>query len=940
MSTIDFVVRDSAGDFQRGTLVTEAGRANVRLAPGADISLNLYSGQVSGYQQNGQALNVVLANGEVLVIENFFAMDGTASELFVSAGGELSKVNLVPGEGGTFYASYDDAGDFGKWTPLDDFFFLRGPDILVADTAVAGDDDVGMLANPVLGALGGGLPLGVLGLGVGGAVLADQFTRGESSDSDSKGVNGDEDDRPEEDDDTTGGDDNDTTGGDDNDTTGGDDNDTTGGDDNDTTGGDDNDTTGGDDNDTTDDDDDDDGDDGENPTVDFTSGVESTGDIVNYDDFQDGVTITGTGTIGCQVAVEINGVIETTTVGTDGTWTVTFDGSDVGSGEHITGCTVIITDDEGRTGTNADNVVVDTVTYVTFDEDIVETDGVANAVEVSDGVQLSGSVEANSTVVVTVSGKNYTATVTGTTWTCTIPAADVTGGEYTMDVSVSSTDSVGNTASTSGTVEIDTTTFVTISTSTVEGDGVVSYAEWQDGVPIGGTAEAGARVTLTVSGRDYTTTASASGTWSVNVSRSDIPEGTYELDVSAKSTDRAGNSASTTGKVDIDTETMVEFSSTPVETDGIVNNAERADGVTLTGITEPGASVTVTLNGRSQLATVDATGNWTVDFAASALPAGNVEGSVVATATATDIYGNTATTAMNVGVDTWVNQLAFTNHAGGADQIVNASEAAAKITLTGVVEKGSSVLVEVEGFSGQATVATNGNWTIDIPAGTFPAGEDFSSVKLTATDAAGNTRTATQTVEVDTIAPEIPMVTAFERGKVEGIRQISIAENEPGLTVHEIEADGSSHRLAMNTYYDGANNEYDLRFADNVPDGSQLVITSSDAAGNSNATLFVLDEAGSDSVNIGLSGMSQFNIGSIDLDLAFDSELTITAADLAALSKNDNSLTIHGGADDTVTMTGAIATGETRMIGGRSYDVYSLGDDGSVIIDDDVSVVI
>jgi hypothetical protein len=125
-----------------------------------------------------------------------------------------------------------------------------------------------------------------------------------------------------------------------------------------------------------------------------------------------------------------------------------------------------------------------------------------------------------------------------------------------------------------------------------------------------------------------------------------------------------------------------------------------------------------------------------------------------------------------------------------------------------------------------------------------------------------------------------------------------------------------------------------------VPDGSQLVVTAEDSVGNENSTLFVFDESGSNVVNATNGGLDGFNIGAIDLQLAESSELTLTADDLEGLSTNGNELTIYGGNDDTVTISGATASG-TTTIDGNTYDIYSLGDEGgSLIIQEDITVII
>ena len=55
---------------------------------------------------------------------------------------------------------------------------------------------------------------------------------------------------------------------------------------------------------------------------------------------------------------------------------------------------------------------------------------------------------------------------------------------------------------------------------------------------------------------------------------------------------------------------------------------------------------------------------------------------------------------------------------------------------------------------------------------------------------------------------------------------------------------------------------------------------------------------------------------------------------LLALSSNSNELTIIGGSDDAVTIQGATRQGSD----GLGNDIYSLGSEGTIIIDDDINV--
>jgi hypothetical protein len=79
-------------------------------------------------------------------------------------------------------------------------------------------------------------------------------------------------------------------------------------------------------------------------------------------------------------------------------------------------------------------------------------------------------------------------------------------------------------------------------------------------------------------------------------------------------------------------------------------------------------------------------------------------------------------------------------------------------------------------------------------------------------------------------------------------------------------------------------------------------------------------------------------IDSIDLTFAEDSTLTLTEAQILAMSPDTQTVTIHGGSDDKVTLTGAVRDG-SETIEGRSYAVYDLGQ-ARVFVDESVDRII
>ncbi|MDE0851586.1 BapA/Bap/LapF family prefix-like domain-containing protein, partial [Yoonia sp.] len=155
MSAIDFVVRGDAGVSQRGSLGGADGTSMV-VGAGQDVSLNLTRGDILSYVRQGQALEVTLVDGSVMTIQGFFSPNGEAvADLFISANGTLAQAELVAGEGNLLFAQYVDADSFGKWSPDDDLYFVRGSDVQLAGVVPADDASAGMLGSALLGGIAG-----------------------------------------------------------------------------------------------------------------------------------------------------------------------------------------------------------------------------------------------------------------------------------------------------------------------------------------------------------------------------------------------------------------------------------------------------------------------------------------------------------------------------------------------------------------------------------------------------------------------------------------------------------------------------------------------------------------------------------------------------------------------------------------------------------------
>ncbi|HEY7824755.1 MAG TPA: Ig-like domain-containing protein, partial [Acidimicrobiia bacterium] len=617
------------------------------------------------------------------------------------------------------------------------------------------------------------------------------------------------------------------------------------------------------------------------PELVFTDGTESTGDFFNQVTFGEGVTLSGTGEAGATVAVTIADVTRTTVVSETGSWSVTWETGTLEAGEYTTGITAVTTDSFGNSRSYSDTLVVDTVNVVTVDEGVSTTidgvrtvgDGVINGVEHEAGATFTGTAQAGSSVVVTIGTVSTTVTATADgTWSASFASSQLASGEYDGTVSVVSTDTYGNVANATGEFEVDTfvrdfaitsstggadgvinaeesanaltvsgttepgstvtvelggitvpavvaadgswtatfaagsvasgtytatmtatatdaagnvdtaTTSVqvdteagllTIDSTPVEGDDVVNEVEASDGVVLTGTADAGAVVTVTMAGVSHDVVTKADGTWEAFFSASEVAPGVYTADITATTTDPYGNSRSATDSVEVDTRVdNLSLAADDIATDNIISALEHDGNVTVTGTTEVGStSVVVTLGTQTASATIDAAGNWSAVFDASALPTGTYTADVKAVAT--DAAGNTKPVTGTVDIDTEVKPFEMTSNSAGPDQVVNAAEAAAGIDLGGIVEAGSTVNVVFDGKSYSATVDAAGNWSLTVPASDIRGGEYDASIKVTATDHVGNVAVINETLTIDTTAPDGPIIASVDQA-VGGFRGITI----------------------------------------------------------------------------------------------------------------------------------------------------------------------
>ncbi|MFY0618121.1 Ig-like domain-containing protein [Shimia sp.] len=1032
MSSLSYAVRGADGVVVRGQTADSA-NGSVALHQAKEVSLNLAPNDIAGYVQDGDNLVIHLASGETITLENYFvAVDGEDRDLFLSKDGQFHQADLGDPINDQYFAQYQSVSTTEKWSAYDELAFL---DLERIEPVVA------PLAAPALGLIPGLLGAGgaaavVGGLGGGGGGGSDTIIPTVDDPDVSRVIGGTGDDtvtitgtgEPGSDVTVTIGTETGTT------------------------------TVA------------DDGtyevvfdpaalpDDGvyvstvtvvapdgtvydlDGPSVDIDTtppdvsvvdGTLSTGDIVNEDDHSTGHVISGTGEPGAALTVEIDGTTHSTTVLDDGTWAVTFATGEITTGEYDTAITITSTDARGNVTTVTDTLQVDTIAPGVA-LNTVEGDDIINASEASDGVVLSGTGEAGTTLSILFEGVTQTVTVAGDgTWSANYDAASIGTGTYDSTVQITATDLAGNSHTETFTVAIDTEGSATI-TAPIAGDDVLNAAEHATGLTLTGTAEPGSSVEITLEGVTHTVTADSSGSWTTTYSTADIPAGTYDSTVTVTATDAAGNVTTTSDTFRVDTEISAGLDASQLGGDNTANATEVAGGFSLTGTAEPGSSVAVTLEGVTHTVTAATNGTWSASFAAGEIPQGTYDSTV--TVVATDAAGNSATSTGTVRVDTEISAALDSNQVGG-DDIANASEVAGGFALTGTAEAGSTVVVQMAGATRSVTAAANGTWSANFTAADIPQGEYDAPVTVTATDAAGNSATSTGTVRVDTSTsidvdlsagvftapvnaaqmqggvvlegttePNAQVVVTvegvvrtttadasgnwfvtYENGALsegtytadatlsvtdaagntatasasfevdteitnpvvqsvtfsdDDVTSVSLDTEAQDYSIHALHQNGSAAELSTTEVALGGNESLFV-LNPQASDGTHLVIASTDDAGNQSDTLLVLDDNVTNAGTLDHAAIGGFNIEGIELDYASDANLTLTEAQIRDLSDTSDTLTIHGGADDQITVTDAVKTNQTVNIEGESYDVYTVGNDGvTLIVDQDITVTI
>lgn len=641
-------------------------------------------------------------------------------------------------------------------------------------------------------------------------------------------------------------------------------------------------------------------------------------DVINVIEHAQNLVISGTSTdlaAGSTVTVSINGKSYSASVLADGTWQAAVPAADVS--RWADGALTISASAQDTSGNpvNIGTVVDVDLAPVAISINSVTDDNVLNAAEKGQDLVLSGSssnVEAGQTVTIIFAGKTWATMVDANgDWTCTVPAAELSGlkdGDASVQVSV--TNMNGNAASSSQAFSVDTAA-PAVTINTISGDNMLNAAEAALDLTLSGTstAEAGQTVTVTFNGNQYTAQVQANGSWTLDVPAADlagIADGSAA--VTATVSDKAGNPASAGASVLVDT-TVPQITFNIVAGDDIVNIAEHGQALIVTGkVTgaQAGDVITLTLNGKDYTAMLDGAGNWSVGVPAADVGA-LANGDQTISTTLTDKAGNSASTTHAFDVSLTAPVIAITTLA--VDDVINATERGQDLLVSGTSNQpdGTRITVTLNGISYAATTDASGNWSVTVPAANVSAlGEASYSVTASVTDTAGNSANTSHSVLVDSALPQVT-INAVATDDVINAAEVASGQTLSGKVSGAASGDTVTIGIGGNTYT--ATVQDDLSWSVNV---ASDVLT---AIGNGDLTVTA-------SVTNGHG-----NTGTGERDITIDASLpglrvdTVAGDDVINSIEHTQNLIITGSSD-------GLASGSalTVTVNGKTYAATVLAD--------------
>ncbi|MBA8793277.1 hypothetical protein FHX74_000871 [Friedmanniella endophytica] len=449
--------------------------------------------------------------------------------------------------------------------------------------------------------------------------------------------------------------------------------------------------------------------------------------------------VTGTGQPGATVVVTVDGGAQvTTTVGTDGRWSVTL--PTLADGPHTAVASLTGTNGLPAVGTASVAFTVDTVSP---SAPVIVTPP-TGAVLGTATPTITGTGEPAATVTVKDGSRTLGTAVVNDQGNWSLVSAPLAEGQHVL--TATQTDRAGNPSSVSSAhpVSVDLTAPAAPSIGTPPNGAELPVGP----VTISGTGEPGASLVLLVNGAPLApVTVNDQGGWTATLTN----PATAPYTVSATQTDAAGNRSPASPTVSFTVSTTPRPSA-PVITVPADGSTTTDRTPTISGTATAGATVAVTLDGTLiDTVTAGSTGAWSVDVTATQPYGQHVIAATQTVGARTSSPASSTVTVLPVG--------------GRLPAPVITTPATRYRTtpvtaISGTGEPGAQVSVTVDGGSsprGTVTVGGNGIWTLTVDPAlgegthTIAATQAVFGLPATASDPAR----ATVTVDSRALAPVI-----------------------------------------------------------------------------------------------------------------------------------------------------------------------------------------
>ncbi|ECI3855164.1 Ig-like domain repeat protein [Salmonella enterica subsp. enterica] len=539
--------------------------------------------------------------------------------------------------------------------------------------------------------------------------------------------------------------------------------------------------------------------------------------------------LTGTAEAGATIHIYVDEkIVANVLVLEDGTWSYQFDNA-LKDGEYS--IRVVAEDLAGNTAESPRLIVtIDTSTYI---DPPALAPGSDNGMFVNDGItsqtrpKFSINGEFNQSVQIYIDGKlvdTVTVTDRNQVYQPAIPLGDGTHSIYYVI-----TDKAGNTATSNPlSFTVDTTNTTPVAIDSIDGqtlaemtgsDGKIYITDTTRNLLFSGSAEPNSKIEIIINGLNVGEVwVNDKGHWQMPVNPLYFTEG--QLDITVKSTDRAGNVNQEKYSIWVDTHIQVftselDDNKSSSKTDWWSNSST----ITMRGMGEIGATVSLIVAGVTlATAVVAANGQW--ELSTDQLP----EGKYDITLSIEDNAGNRKEEVHEIFIDrTPPNAPVVTYSDIVNDLIIMQGTAEAKSQL---------IITDSNGNTYTLTVPDNGKWSMAIP---YPSEGKFT---ITSVDAIGN---RSDDVPLD-IMKETPVISLSPDSDSGTVGDNITRDNQPTFIIGDLESDVVVVQVDINgTVYNAEKNADGVWFftpGTPLADGSYTIsVIASDAAGNQKNSL-------------------------------------------------------------------------------------------------------